>query len=60
MSVKLRATRPGSLHSTAGKNAASLDAAGEHVTKLPATFADYLKFITRVLEDNSEKRAALP
>ncbi|MGA2745773.1 MAG: amidohydrolase family protein [Candidatus Sulfotelmatobacter sp.] len=27
----------------------------EDVTKLPATFADYLKFITRVLEDNSKR-----
>jgi hypothetical protein len=27
----------------------------ENVTKLPATFADYLKFITQVLEDNSKR-----
>ena len=27
----------------------------EGVTKLPATFSDYLRFITRVLEDNSKR-----
>ncbi|MGH9495872.1 MAG: amidohydrolase family protein [Candidatus Sulfotelmatobacter sp.] len=27
----------------------------ENVSKLPATFADYLKFITQTLEDNSKK-----
>ncbi len=44
------------LHPAAGENAASLDAAGKSANTLPASFDDYLKFVTQMLEDNQKNK----